>query len=105
MIGFPLMIGLEESGAFTRKYWMSFRESMVREKKTMLVFVDEPTIDCDSEVSIFGKEIAILMDIFKDTNTIFILCSATIPPHENIPAFVGLIYPKTPEEEKKKLLE
>jgi hypothetical protein len=57
----------------------------------MIVFVDEPTIDCDSKISVFGKEIAILMDIFKDTNTIFILCSATIPPKENIPDFMNLM--------------
>ncbi len=83
------MIGLDNSGSFTRKFWMDYiRDS----KKTMIVFVDEPTIDCDGKVSIFGKEVAILMEIFKNTNTIFVLCSATIPLHLKIPTFIDLIF-------------
>lgn len=66
----------------------------------MIVFVDEPTIDCDRDVSIFGKEIAILMDVFKNSNTIFILCSATIPPYENIPDFMDLIFKKNSNSKK-----
>ena len=87
-MSFPLLIGLEDSGSFTRKYWMDYLKN---NDKTMIVFVDEPTIDCDSQVSIFGKEVAILMNIFKDTNTIFILCSATIPSYDKIPNFINLL--------------
>lgn len=43
--------------------------------KTLIFFVDEPTIDCDEKVSYFTKEVAIMVDVFNNTNSIFILCS------------------------------